>query len=139
MFLKNFSNILWRFLFAMSKVTYAHADGCERVILDQLWGDYAKDSWTILQEYRQIISASIYLVNDKRFDHLKDLYRILIMKDSDLTVKAEKLKLSQAEWTEYHLSLFYGFAEQLDSEIAALAHEMGLKVSNMPVTEHINS
>jgi hypothetical protein len=128
-FLTQFSDLTWKFIFELFKVSYAFAWEKEQT-QQATYESYGAKSWELLCTIRGCISAGTRLTSPATQRELRDLYDWFIELDDQVCVMADDRR-PQQDWRKFHLDNFMSAGDRLDSTIARLSKDLKLSLSHV--------
>jgi hypothetical protein len=130
-FLSNFSELTWKMVFEVFKVSYAFAWETDSV-QQKTYADYGPISWELLARIRAIISGGGRLAEPATATDLMKLYDWLIELDDLISIMADNelakqhSEDSRQQWEEFHQTKFAEAGSKIDGAISSLAKELRL-------------
>lgn len=128
-FLCQFSDLAWKMVFEIFKVSYAFAYEAQP-LRGKVYGDYGPISWDFLSKIRGTIGGGIRLMSRETWLELIKLYEWLIGLDGELCTMADAGEPQKA-WEEFHEKKFDEAGDQIDFAISKLAIDFRLSSENM--------
>lgn len=129
--LSEFSELVWKMVFEVFKVSYAFAwESKEQQ--QKTYDNYGPVSWELLTKIRSTISSASRLTSNATHQELKEVYKWLINLDDELSAMADESSIadesrSQEEWVVFHRNKFNEAANKIDSVITKLATDLSLR------------
>lgn len=127
-FLVNFSDLSWKLIFEIFKVSYAFAWESEE-LQKKVYEEYGPKSWELLCMIRAAVSAGTRLSNPVTLRELKDFYSWLIDLDDRLCEMADD-RYPQQRWQTFHKECFDEAGQKVDLAISLLSKDLNLSVRN---------
>lgn len=122
--LREFSELVWEFMFPAFKVCYAHA-WQDKGAQEEAYQEFAELSWKLRTRVRVLVSEGIRLVSADTHDRLRATRDHLNSVDDRLSEKREE-GASAKDWEELYNKLLVEAEEIVDEAIGSLARDLDL-------------
>jgi hypothetical protein len=128
-FLSDFSELVWKMVFEVFKVSYAYAWESKE-LQQKTYTAYGPISWELITKIRSTISAASRLTSPATQREIMKVYEWLIELDERLSTMTDE-DHTQKEWEEFHETKFDEAGGEIDSAISRLATDLKLYAGTM--------
>ncbi|HWS89162.1 MAG TPA: hypothetical protein VN282_19475 [Pyrinomonadaceae bacterium] len=130
--LEDLAQILWEYEFLALKVSYYKVKDESRYL--KAVKEFDELSWQSFARIRAEISKSRRLTSKKTYQGLRELYKWMIGKDTELSTMIQNVKKTTlADWERRHDEFFTEGAWRIDNTLALLAEDLRLTSSRAEI------